>query len=154
MFNPLAESDEGDSADAELAERATSEDRTTLESLVLRHQAWMCKIAVRMVLHPHGAEDVTQEVLVKVTRLSIFRRECQFRTWRHRMVANHVLNMRRREAESQTTTFADYGTAIDRTPDGDLPDPDSVPWMRGSWSKRPKPAVRRGCCAAWTAGSG
>jgi RNA polymerase sigma factor (sigma-70 family) len=128
MFNPFAESGPDDSEDADLAKRATTGDRTALEKLVLRHQAWIYNIAVRMVFHPHDAEEVTQEVLVKViTQLSTFRGESQFRTWLYRIVANHVLNMQRRRAESQTTTFADYGAAIESTPDQDLPDPNSVP---------------------------
>src|SRR5437660_1365074 len=49
------------------------------------------------------------------------------RTWLYRIAANHVLNMKRRWAETRTTTFADYGAAIDGTPDLDLPDPKSVP---------------------------
>jgi DNA-directed RNA polymerase specialized sigma24 family protein len=67
-------------------------------------------------------------VLVKViTRLGTFKGESKFRTWLYRIAANHVLNMKRRSAETQVTTFADYGAAIDRAPDLDLPDPKSVP---------------------------
>jgi DNA-directed RNA polymerase specialized sigma24 family protein len=52
-----------------------------LESLVLRHQAWIYNITVRMMFQPHGAEEVTQEVLVKViTRLGTFKGESSFRT--------------------------------------------------------------------------
>src|SRR6516225_9067821 len=128
MFNPFTEVAEGDPTDAELVEKARSGDRTALESLVLRHQAWIYNIAVRMVFHPHDAEEVTQEVLVKViTRLGTFKGQSSFRTWLYRIAANHVLNMKRRSAESRVTTFADYGSAIDRTPDLDLPDPKSLP---------------------------
>jgi len=128
VFNPFTEIAEDDVADADLVERANSGDRAALEKLVLRHQAWIFNIAVRMVFHPHDAEEVTQEVLVKViTKLSTFKGQSKFRTWLYRMVANHVLNMKRSGAEAQTTTFADYGAAIDRTPDLDLPDPKSVP---------------------------
>jgi hypothetical protein len=35
--------------------------------------------------------------------------------------------MKRRSAETQVTTFADYGAAINSTPDAELPDPKSVP---------------------------
>ena len=128
MFNPFTEAVDGDTADTDLVERAKNGDRAALEKLVLRHQAWIYNIAVRMVFQPHDAEEVTQEVLVKViTKLSTFKGESKFRTWLYRIAANHVLNMKRRSAETQELTFAKYGAAIDSTPDLDLPDPKSVP---------------------------
>src|SRR5262245_15385273 len=128
MFNPSTEVAGSDPADAELVEKASGGDRAALESLVLRHQAWIYNIAVRMVFRPHDAEEVTQEVLVKViTRLDTFKGQSSFRTWLYRIAANHVLNMKRRRAEGSVTTFADHGAAIGRTPDLDLPDPKSVP---------------------------
>jgi RNA polymerase sigma factor (sigma-70 family) len=128
MFNPLAEDSGGDDADAVLVARVKEGDRDALERLVLRHQAWVYNIAVRMVFQPQDAEEVTQEVLVKViTRLATFRGESRFRTWLYRIVANHVLNMRRRDAEAVASTFEAYGGAIEGTPDLDLPDPNSVP---------------------------
>src|SRR5258706_5662880 len=128
MFNPFAESTERDHADAELVEMAKTGDRAALEKLILRHQAWIYNIAVRMVFQPADAEELTQEVLLKViTKLSTFNGQSKFRTWLYRIVVNHVLNMRRRGAEVQTLTFADYGVAIDATPDLDLPDPKTVP---------------------------
>jgi len=127
MFNPFVEVADCDTADAQLVEQAKNGDRAALEKLVLRHQAWIYNIAVRMVFNPHDAEEVTQEALIKVvTRLSTFKGESAFRTWLYRIVANHVLNMRRQRAENHVTTFADYGAAINRTPDLDLPDPKSV----------------------------
>src|SRR3989440_743676 len=128
MFNPFAELAEGDITDVDLVEQAKNGERAALEELVLRHQAWIYNIAVRMVFQPQAAEEVTQEVLVKaITKLSTFKGESKFRTWLYRIAANHVLNMKRRSAETRVTTFADYGTAIDRTPDLDLPDRKSVP---------------------------
>src|SRR5450432_100593 len=128
MFNPFAEVAEDDATDSVLVEQVIGGDRAALEKLILRHQAWVYNIAVRMVFRPQDAEDVTQEVLVKViTKLSTFKGESQFRTWLFRIAVNHVLNMKRRSAESKVTTFADYGAAIERTPDLDLPDRTSVP---------------------------
>ena len=127
MLNPFAESIEDQVSDTELVDLAKNGDRAALEKLVLRHQAWIFNIAVRMVFLPQDAEEVTQEVLIKaITSLSTFRGESQFRTWLYRIVANHVLNMKRRPAELTTMSFADYGAAINDTPDLDLPDPASV----------------------------
>jgi RNA polymerase sigma factor (sigma-70 family) len=128
MVNPFAEVVEMGIDDNELVEQAKTGSRDALENLVLRHQAWIYNIAVRMVYQPHDAEEVTQEVLVKVlTRLSTFKGECKFRTWLYRIAANHVLNMKRRPAEASVSTFSAYGAAINRTRDLDLPDPKSVP---------------------------
>lgn len=128
MFNPFSEMTEDDASDVVLVEQAKNGDRTALERLVLRHQAWIYNIAVRMVFQPQDAEEVTQEVLIKViTKLSTFKGESKFRTWLYRIATNHVLNMKRRSAESGVTTFVDYEAAIRSTPDADLPDPKSMP---------------------------
>src|SRR6201988_906374 len=128
MFNPFTEAAERSPTDDELVEKAGNGDRAALEKLVLRHQAWIYNIAIRMVFHPQDAEEVTQEVLVKViTKLSTFKGESKFRTWLYRIAANHVLNMKRRSAETLVTTFSDYGTAINGAPTGELPDAKSMP---------------------------
>lgn len=126
--NPFREMVSEETTDTDLVELAQNGDHVALESLVLRHQAWIYNIAVRMVYHPHDAEEVTQEVLVKVvTKLSTFRGQSKFRTWLYRIAVNHVLNMKRRGAERHELTFADYGAVIDGTPDLDLPEAKSVP---------------------------
>ena len=80
MQNPFAEVID-ESTDSDLIEQARCGNREALEKLILRHQAWIFNIAVRMVFHSQDAEEVTQEVLVKaITRLSTFRGESQFRT--------------------------------------------------------------------------
>jgi DNA-directed RNA polymerase specialized sigma24 family protein len=113
MFNPFSQAAESGAADAELVEQARNGDRTALEQLVLRHQAWVYNIAVRMVYQPQDAEEVTQEVLVKVvTRLSTFRGDSSFRTWLYRIAANHVLNMKRRGGEVRPQTFETYAAAL------------------------------------------
>ena len=128
MVNPFAEAIENEVDELDLVERAKEGDRAALEQLLLRHQAWVFNIAVRMVFQPQDAEEVTQEVLIKiVTRLSTFQGECKFRTWLYRIAVNHVLNMRRRRRENESLTFAAYGDAINGTPDLDLPDPNTVP---------------------------
>src|ERR1700739_1542312 len=50
-----------------------------------------------------------------------------FRTWRYRITANHVLNMKRSRGEKESLPFSNYADAINQTPDLELPDPKSVP---------------------------
>ncbi len=127
MHNPFTEFVD-ESTDTDLIEQARHGSREALEKLVLRHQAWIYNIAVRMVFHSQDAEEVTQEVLIKaITRLSTFQGESLFRTWLYRITANHVLNMKRRGGENEPQTFSSYADAINEIPDLDLPDPKSVP---------------------------
>jgi RNA polymerase sigma factor (sigma-70 family) len=128
VFNPFSEVPATGPADDDLVKRATAGERAAVEQLILRHQAWVYNIAVRMVFHPQDAEEVTQEVLIKVvTRLSTFRGDSAFRTWVYRIAANHVLNMKRRRAELRPHTFAEYAAALEGVHDMDLPDPNTVP---------------------------
>jgi RNA polymerase sigma factor (sigma-70 family) len=128
MHNPFTEVAGNDQEDVELVRLAKNGDRAALERLILRHQAWIYNIAVRMVFQPQDAEEVTQEVLIKAaTRLSTFQGQSKFRTWLYRIASNHVLNMRRRGGETGDHTFPTYAAAINNTPDSELPDPKSVP---------------------------
>jgi RNA polymerase sigma factor (sigma-70 family) len=128
MQNPFTEVAGNDQEDVELVRLAKNGDREALERLILRHQAWIYNIAVRMVFQPQDAEEVTQEVLIKAaTRLSTFQGQSKFRTWLYRIASNHVLNMRRRGGEVGDHTFPTYAAAINNTPDSELPDPKSVP---------------------------
>lgn len=109
-------------SDRQLVAAAVQGDSESLESLVRKHQAWIYNVALRMVGNAHDAEDVTQEILYKVvTHLATFQGKSKFRTWLYRIVANHVINMKRRPMEA-TYSFSEYGPSIDRTPDLDFPD--------------------------------
>ena len=128
ITNPFADNAPTDLEDRALVARARSGSREALEELVRRHQGWIYNIAVRMLYHPHDAEDATQEILIKaVTRLSSFEGRSSFRTWLYRIVVNHVLNMKRGRVEQTSISFRSYGHELDNTPDLDLPDPSSAP---------------------------
>jgi RNA polymerase sigma factor (sigma-70 family) len=122
--NPLVESAPVEQTDQNLVLRARAGDRRALEDLIERHQAWIYNIALRMLFHPQDAEDATQEILIKVvTRLASFEGRSSFRTWLYRVVANHLLNVKRGREELKVTTFSAYGDGLDNTPDLDPPDP-------------------------------
>ena len=126
--NPFTNVAAGEGRDRELVYLAKGGSRAALEELVVRHQAWIYNLALRMVHHPEDAKDATQEVLIKLfTRLSTFDGRSSLRTWLYRIVVNHLLNMKRSRAESRGITFEEYGRALDDTPDAELPDPHAVP---------------------------
>jgi RNA polymerase sigma factor (sigma-70 family) len=126
--NPFAQDPVTDPEDRALVLRAKSGDVAALEELVVRHQAWVYNIAVRMLYHPQDAEDATQEILVKaLTALSSYEGRSRFRTWLYRIVVNHVLNTKRGRLEPPTMSFSCYAHGLDRTADLDLPDQSSVP---------------------------
>lgn len=123
--NPFSDIAAGEVRDQELVQLAKEGSRAALEELVVRHQAWVYNLALRMVHYPEDAKDATQEVLIKLfTRLSTFEERSSLRTWLYRIVINHLLNMKRGRAESREITFAQYGQNLDDMPDAELDPPD------------------------------
>ena len=121
MNNPFSETTTFEIPDEELVARSQNGDWPAFEELLQRHQAWIFNIAVRMVGRREDAEDVTQEVLLKVlTKLSTFQGKSLFRTWLYRIVVNHVFNLKPRPGE---LSLSELGEQIDQLPDQDLPDP-------------------------------
>src|SRR5213596_2971881 len=128
MVNPFSDQAETDAEDQVLVGCAQGGSRDALERLIIRHQAWIYNISLRMLYWPNDAEDVTQEILIKLTtKLSTFEGRSSFRTWLYRIAVNHVLNMKRTRAEQVEWTFTKYGDGLASAPDADLPDPKSVP---------------------------
>jgi len=129
MINPFSEKYATDKTDENLIQEVLKGNKDSLESLVRRHQDWIYNISLRMVFYPDEAKDVTQEVLIKIiTKLSTFQGRSQFRTWAYRIVVNHVLNMKKSLGEMHhASSFSEYWKSIERTPDFDLPDPNSLP---------------------------
>ena len=115
MEHMLAPGYSGDPGDAALVDRAIAGEKAALEALVRRHQGWIFNIVLRMVGNPQDAEDVAQEILIKLmTKLSTFEKRSSFRTWLYRIAVNHVMTMRRRPWERLFSSFDRQGRLIDR----------------------------------------
>ncbi|OCT14685.1 RNA polymerase subunit sigma-70 [Paenibacillus pectinilyticus] len=64
--------------------------------IVERHKSYIFTLVYRMVGHKETAEDLTQEVFVKLFRsLSHFRGDAKLTTWLYRMTTNLVTDYRR-----------------------------------------------------------
>ena len=67
-----------------------------------------------MLWNPAEAEDVTQEILIKViTNLSKFRKESKFSTWVYSIASNHIMNINKRELENQELSFEIFEKGIE-----------------------------------------
>lgn len=119
MENPFSKSNYTDSIDNTLIDKVLNGDRASLNTLLSRHQDFIYNVALKMLNNVADAEDVTQEILIKiVTQLAKYdRTKAQFRTWLYRITFNHVLNMKKNQYETVVTDFTTFFDSIDGAPD-------------------------------------
>ena len=105
---------EGD-ADAELMLRVAAGDKAAFAQIFDRHQANVARFAFRFVGSRARAEELAQEIFIKLYRnAKRYRPSAKFKTFLFRVATNHCLNeVRRGEYQvSQATQSAD-GPALD-----------------------------------------
>ncbi|MBI1224544.1 MAG: sigma-70 family RNA polymerase sigma factor [Bacteroidetes bacterium] len=118
-----------DLPDMELVTLALSGERDALQQLTLRHYSFVHNVAWKMAFNPADADDLTQEVFVKViTRLAQFEGRSEFRTWLYRIAVNHFLNAKKRPMELLFGTFSDYFQVLDDMPDHDPSEQEQADW--------------------------
>lgn len=112
--------DTGPKSDAELMAAVAAGRMAALEELVRRHQESVMAVAYRFLDRWDLAEDVAQDVFVRIHRASAdYRPEAKFTTWLYRIVVNRCLDLKRRESR-RPVSMADM--PVD--PPGDAaPDP-------------------------------
>ena len=100
--------------------RAASGDRRAFERLYRSHVDRVFTLCTRMVGERQRAEELTQDVFVRVwEKLGQFRGESAFGTWLHRMAVNVVLNDR--QTEKRRRDRHDDGIQdLDQLPHGDV----------------------------------
>ena len=107
--------------DEELVELAKEGERRALEMLLERYQAFIYNVAWKMVVNPEDAEDVRQEVIIKViTNLARFEGRSTFKTWIYRITLNHLLTMKKRSTELRVNDFSDHKKALENIPNQDI----------------------------------
>jgi RNA polymerase sigma-70 factor (ECF subfamily) len=85
------------SADPDLVSRAAGGDVSAFQALVEQHRSMVYRIAYQFAGNHHDAEDIAQEVFIKVYRsLDRFRQDAQFTSWMYRIVMNACIDHRRR----------------------------------------------------------
>lgn len=95
--------------DRQFCAKAVAGNKQALELLIQRHYTFVYNVALKLVLDPTDAEDITHDALVKViTHLSQFNGNSAFRTWLYRIVVNHFLDMKRRKMEDVYVNFSSF----------------------------------------------
>ncbi len=104
-----------------LIQQCLNGSKSSLEKLVKIHQNYIYNLAWKMTADTDDAEDITQEVLIKVlTSLAKFKHNSSFRTWLYRITINHFLNMKKAKMENMVDSFEQYGNTLDSIPDVEL----------------------------------
>jgi RNA polymerase sigma-70 factor (ECF subfamily) len=94
-------------SDDALAKRAGAGDRKAFEALLDRHYAAIHRIAWRHCGDPTEAEDIAQDVCIRMARaIGSFAARSTFRTWCHAIVLNAVRDAMRVRARRAATVNA------------------------------------------------
>lgn len=96
------------SPDADLISRAAGGDVSAFQMLVERHRSMVYRVAYQFAGNHHDAEDIAQEVFIKVYRsLDRFRQDAQLTSWMYRIVMNACIDHRRRQRPDVTAAFGE-----------------------------------------------
>jgi len=110
VSDPVSAPESGDIA------AAAAGDRRAFERLYRLHVDRVYTLCARMLGDPTLAEEITQDVFVRVwEKLPQFRAESAFGTWLHRVAVNVVLSHRKSAGISQARLSAD-DSALDAAP--------------------------------------
>ncbi len=92
--------------ETELVQAAKEGSKAALERLIRIHQPWVFNIVLRMVEDYHDAEDLSQEIILKsFLHIDSFNGVSRFSTWLYRITVNHVLAMKKTNAELQREKY-------------------------------------------------
>ena len=113
----------GFDADGELAAAVAAGDADAFEQLVRKYERPVLSTIYRYVGDRVAAEDVAQEVFLKVwRRAKSFKGRSSFSTWLYRVVVNQSLNFRRKRARAKNVPLdeavAAAGPRLDERLDG------------------------------------
>jgi len=125
--------------DADLIARAAAGDTTAFQALVERHRSMVYRVAYQFAGNHYDAEDITQDVFIKVYRsLSRFRQDAQVTSWMYRIAMNACIDHRRRQPTAAVVPITGSGG------------PDAESWMVDTPEERPGPET---CAYAGELGS-
>ncbi|CAN5716499.1 sigma-70 family RNA polymerase sigma factor [soil metagenome] len=94
--------------DTDLVARAAGGDHAAFHLLVERHRSRVYRVAYQFAGNHHDAEDIAQEVFIKVYRsLDRFRQDAQLSSWMYRITMNACIDHKRRHSPSGAAPFGE-----------------------------------------------
>jgi RNA polymerase sigma-70 factor (ECF subfamily) len=95
-------------ADWDLITRAAGGDPAAFQALVERYRSMVYRVAYQFAGNHYDAEDISQEVFIKVYRsLDRFRHDAQLSSWLYRIVMNACIDHKRRHAPAGAAPFGE-----------------------------------------------
>jgi RNA polymerase sigma-70 factor (ECF subfamily) len=112
-------------ADSDLVARSAGGDAAAFQALVERHRSMVYRVAYQFAGNHHDAEDIAQEVFIKVYRsLDRFRQDAQMTSWLYRIVMNACIDHRRRQRPAAVAAFGDEAEQRMLNTPEETPDPE------------------------------
>jgi RNA polymerase sigma-70 factor (ECF subfamily) len=125
--------------EANLIARAVGGDTAAFQQLVEQHRSMVYRVAYQFAGNHYDAEDITQDVFIKIYRsLPRFRQDAQFTSWIYRIAMNACIDHRRRQSPAAIVPFTTAAGS------------DVEQWMAETVEERPGPET---CAYAGELGS-
>lgn len=100
--------------------RARSGDASAFTELVRRNQRAVYSLALRMLTDPHRAEDVAQEVFIRLHRkLALIQTDTHLLFWLRQVTTRLAIDRLRREPRYELLPMEEDPTSAGESPDGD-----------------------------------
>ena len=105
-------------ADSDLVFRAAAGDGAAFHALVERHRSMVYRLAYQFAGNHHDAEDIAQDVFIKVYQsLDRFRYDAQWTSWLYRIVMNACIDHQRRQSPAGWAPFTEEAALqMEKTP--------------------------------------
>ena len=101
--------------DVYLANKAAKGDIEAFETLIIKYEKTIYNIALRMMISPEDAKDVSQNVLIKIyNNISRFKGDSLFSTWIYRITVNTCIDEIRKNKRKSEISMDDEDAGVGR----------------------------------------
>ncbi|MEM7550313.1 MAG: RNA polymerase sigma factor [Bacteroidota bacterium] len=105
--------------DKKLVAKAINGNRKALNQLLEKHNIFIYNIVIKMVGHTTEAEDITQDILIKITtNLAKYDpQKGRFTSWLYKLTFNYILDYKKSPVENRISSFTQFFDTIESLKD-------------------------------------